>query len=150
MQTFLLFVHVLGAATWFGSSFAATVMSARYRTVDGPAASTFHRAIADLGMRAQTPAAVVLLITGIFLVLGSNGAYAFESVFVVIGFLTIVVGAVLGSRFFGPLSTRSAELHEAGKAGEAGVLQTRLGKIAMFDLALLAFTIAAMVWRWGA
>ncbi len=150
MQTFLLFLHVLGAATWFGASFAATVMSARYRQVEGPAASTFHRAIADLGLRAQTPAAVLLLVTGIFLVLGSNDAYAFESGFVVIGFIAIVIGAVLGSRFFGPLSTRSAELHEAGDPVGARVVQTRLGTIALFDLALLALTIAAMVWRWGA
>ncbi|HEY5684595.1 MAG TPA: hypothetical protein VIY70_04400 [Acidimicrobiia bacterium] len=150
MQQFLLFLHVLGAATWFGAGVAAMTLSMRYAKAEGPAASTFHRALADLGLRVQTPAAVVLLVTGIFLVLGSNDAYSFGSVFVSIGFFTIIVGAILGSRFFGPLAKKAADLHDSGEVGAARAIEAKVARVGSAEGALLAITIAAMIWRWGA
>jgi hypothetical protein len=149
MQTVWLFLHVLAAAVWFGSNYAVMTMSMRYAKVEGSSAADFQRSLADLGLKAQTPAAVLLLVSGIFLVLGSD-AYGFGSGFVSLGFFTIIVGAVLGSRFFGPNARKAADQHEAGDTAGARATERRVGQVGTLDMALLAITIAAMVWRWGA
>ena len=149
MQTVWLFLHVLAAAVWFGSNYAVMTLSMRFAKVDGAPAAEFQRSLADLGLKAQTPAAVLLLISGIFLVLG-NDAYGFGSGFVSLGFFTIIVGAVLGSRFFGPNARKAAEQHDAGETAAARATERKVGQVGALDTVLLAVTIAAMVWRWGA
>jgi hypothetical protein len=149
MQQVWLFLHVLAAAVWFGANYAVIAMSRRYATIEGPSAADFQRTLADLGLKAQTPAAVLLLVSGVFLVLG-NDAYGFGSGFVSLGFFTIIVGAVLGSRFFGPSARKAADQHEAGDTAGARNTERRVAQIGSADMALLAVTIAAMVWRWGA
>ena len=149
MQTVWLFLHVLAAAVWFGSNYAVMTMSMRYAGVEGQSAADFQRTLADLGLKAQTPAAVLVLISGIFLVLGTE-AYGFGSSFVSLGFFTVLVGAVLGSRVFGPYARKAAEQHDSGDTAGARATERKVAQIGAADMLLLVVTIAAMVWRWGA
>ena len=57
----------------------------------------------------------------------------------------VIVGAVLGSRVFGPEGRKAAELHEAGNDGAAAEPHQKIAMYAAIDVALLLFTIWAMV-----
>ncbi len=150
MRNLLLYLHVLGAATWFGANVAQMYFGNRYSKAGGEAAASYWRAAASMGVVVQTPAAVVLLVSGIGLLLVENSPYGFGSGFVSIGFLTILVGAILGARFFAPRSRQAADLHAAGDDGAAALVVRRIGSVGSIDTLLLLITIAAMVWKWGA
>jgi hypothetical protein len=92
------------------------------------------------------PAAVLVLLTGIFMVLGSD-SYSFGSTFVTIGFAMIVVGAVLGMVVFGPGGEKAADALETGDQGAAQAATSRLARWGVLDTLLLLVTIMAMVLR---
>ncbi len=150
MLDLLLFLHILGAATWLGANMAQMFLGNRYSREGGESAAAYWRAAAAMGVAVQTPAAVVLLLTGIGMLLTGDSPYGFASTFVSIGFLTIIVGAVLGSRFFGPRSREAAELHAAGKDDAATAVVRRIATVGSIDTLLVVIAIAAMVWKWGA
>ena len=101
-----------------------------------------------LGRILFSPAAVIVLITGVWMVLRES-IYDFEQAFVVIGFIAVVLGAVLGMRVYGPGNAEVADLHEAGDSAQAGQKLSRLLTIAAAEVGLLLFTIWAMVDRLG-
>ena len=91
------------------------------------------------------PAAILILFTGIFLVLQSNSLYSFGSLFVSIGFVTIVIGALLGIFIFGPVSTRAADAIDAGDEASTKAATSRLAAFGVIDTLLVLTTITVMV-----
>lgn len=144
----VLLIHVLAAATWFGANVTQFVVSPRMDRIGGAPAAEWMRSTVLMGTRLYTPAAIVALITGIIVALDRE--YSFGSFFITLGFVTVVVGAVLGIRVFGPFGTKAAEAYEAGDEAEAARLSGRLRAFGAFDMALLTITIASMVMTWGA
>lgn len=149
MASALLFVHILAAGAWFGTSVVQMVTNRRMASSSDDVAAHWLRTVVSYGNWIYMPSALLLLITGVWMVL-LNDAYGFGNLFVTIGFIMIVVGAVFGARIFGPLSEQAADLREQGKSAEAQPLYTRLRTAGMIDGLLLTVTIAAMVGRWGA
>ncbi len=149
MGSLLLWLHVLAAATWFGAAVAVMVTTPRMRTAGGDVAAGWQRHTVMLGARLFTPAAVVALATGVGLVLESNGAYEWESTFVVLGFAMVIVGAFVGIRIYAPSGRRAAELHEAGETSGLDAIYGRVRTVAWVELFLLALTIYAMVAKLG-
>lgn len=149
MSSVLLFVHILAAGAWFGTSVTQMVTNRRMAESSDEVASNWLRTVVGFGNRIYLPSALILLVTGIWMVL-IDDAYGFGNLFVTIGFLMVIVGAVFGARIFGPLSERAAELREHGNASEAQPLYSRLRVAGMVDGLLLTVTIASMVGRWGA
>ena len=92
--------------------------------------------------------ALVILITGIFLVLEID-AYGFGTRFVTVGFAMIVIGAVLGVVVFERSSNEAAEAIEAGDEGRIKATVSRIAGFGALDTVLLLLTIAAMVTRWS-
>jgi uncharacterized membrane protein len=101
-----------------------------------------------MGTAIFTPAAVILLITGVWMVLRES-VYEFEQTFVAIGIVMVIIGAVFGMRIFGPGGRELADLHEAGDTAKAGQAHQRLAMFGSIDIVLLVFTIWAMVTRLG-
>lgn len=149
MSSVLLFVHILAAGAWFGTNVVQTVMNRRMQGEPDDLAASWLRSTVRFGTRIYTPAAVLLLITGIWMV-ATNDAYEFEHAFAIIGVVMVVIGALLGARVFGPLGEHAATLRDEGKAVQAGPLYRRLQTFGVVDTVLLVVTIAAMVGRWGA
>ena len=149
MGSVLLFFHILAACAWWGTSVVQMLTNRRMERSSDEIAANWLRTVVSYGNSIYMPSAVVLLITGIWMVI-INDAYEFESIFVVIGFVMVVIGAVFGARIFGPTSEQAADLREQGKASEAQPLYARLRTAGMVDGLLLTVTIAAMVGRWGA
>lgn len=95
------------------------------------------------------PAAIVILLTGIFLIVTSNGGYQFSDRFVGVGFAMVIVGAVLGTTYFVPRGEKAAALRAAGDANGAVPVERGISRLGMLDTVLLVITIIAMVSRWG-
>ena len=146
--TVLLFVHILAAGTWLGTNIVQAVTNNRMAQQEAAVASAWLLATVRWGRIIYTPSAIVLLITGIWMVVISNGVYEFENVFVVIGVAMVILGAVLGMRVFGPTGEQASALRLQGE--DATSLYTRLRTFGLIDSLALLLTIAAMVGRWGA
>lgn len=144
----LLFIHIAAVATWFGAGVTQLVVNPAMHRAGGATAAAWMRQTVRLGRVLFTPASVLVLITGVWMVL-RDSIYDFEQAFVVIGFVAVIAGAFLGMRVYGPGSTQIAELHEAGEAAQAGQKLSRQLSIASAEVGFLLFTIWAMVERLG-
>lgn len=149
MTELLLFLHILGAAAWFGTNVAQVALAAGFRRETSPATAAYLRGTVALGTRLYMPASLLVLLTGIGLVLGSD-VYGFGSVFVNVGFLMVIAGTVLGTTVFGPQGRRAAALRDAGDESGAVAVERRIAGFGMLDTLLVAVTIATMVWKLGA
>lgn len=89
------------------------------------------------------------MITGILLVIDSD-SYGFGSIFVTIGFVAVVIGAVLGSTVFGPKSVAIADAIDRGDVAGANRARATTGQFGVLDTLVLVVTIYAMVFKVGA
>lgn len=148
MGNLLLFIHIAAVATWVGAGVVQLIVNPAMHRAGGATAAAWMRQTVRLGRVLFSPAAVIVLITGIWMVIRES-IYDFEQAFVVIGFIAVVLGAFLGIRVYGPGGTQVAELHEAGDSAAAGQKLSRLLTIAAAEIGFLLFTIWAMVGRLG-
>jgi len=150
MRDILLVLHIAGAGTWFGANIVQAVVPAMVLKQGGAAASSWYRIAGRLSKVLYIPAAILILITGILLVLASEDAFSFGSTFVAVGFVMIVIGALLGSIVFGPVSERAAAAIDAGDNAAIKASTGRLATFGVIDTLLLLTTITVMVLRLGA
>ncbi|HET8739385.1 MAG TPA: DUF2269 family protein [Acidimicrobiia bacterium] len=146
LRDVLLTLHIAGAGTWLGANVVQAVVPPAAARAGQQTLAGWYRITSVLARRLYMPAAVLVLLTGIFMVLGSD-SYSFGSTFVTIGFAMIVVGAVLGMVVFGPGGEKAADALETGDQGAAQAATSRLARWGVLDTLLLLVTIMAMVLR---
>lgn len=144
----LLILHITGAGTWLGANIVQAVVPPIAARQGSAALAGWYRITTALSTRLYIPAAVLILLTGVLLVL-NNEAYGFGEVFVTIGFGMIVVGALLGQFVFGPGGEAVAEAVEAEDQTAIRSTVGRMTRFGLIDTLLLLFTITAMVLRLG-
>lgn len=150
MRDTLLIIHILAAATWFGTNMVQLTISPGIHKRDAAIASFWHNTAANLGRVVYMPAAMVSLVTGILLLtVVDNSPYAFSDPFISIGFVTIIVGAGLGMAFFAPTARKAAAAYDAGDTATAAQLEKKIAMGGMLDTALMVVTFIAMVSKWG-
>ncbi len=149
MTQLLLWLHILAAAAWFGTAVASSIGDRLISSETAEARAAWYRVILRFGQLVYTPAAVLVLITGVLLVVDIP-AYGFGSTFVSIGFLAVIVGAGLGMAVFGPKSREAAAALDHGDTAGAASAIARIRQASLLDILVLTVTIAAMVWNWGA
>ena len=149
MRTTLLFIHILAAGAWFGTNVVQIAINPRLRTYTPEVATWWLRRLVAFGTRIYSPAAVILLLTGIFLVIDSS-FYEFSDTFVSIGFLTVIVAAALGILVFGPKGEAAAAAFESGDEAELDRNLGTLMRFGILDTGLVVITILAMTAKWGA
>jgi hypothetical protein len=145
---FLLFLHIAGAAAWIGAAIRQLAEAPAMQGAGSAARAVWHRNQVAMGTRLFAPAAVVVLISGIFLVL-DNDAVGFGTPFVSIGFAAVIFGAAVGPAVFGKRGEAAAAALEAGNESVATEIAQKTKPIEFLDLAILLITLAAMVWKWG-
>jgi hypothetical protein len=149
LRDILLVLHIAGAGAWLGANIVQA-LAPSLAAKQGPAAQAgWYRIAAKLSSRLYMPAAILILITGIWMVL-LNDAYGFGTLFVTIGFGMVIVGAILGILVFDRGSEQAATAIEAGDQGAVRSATGRLAGFGVLDTVLLLFTITAMVLRLGA
>lgn len=149
MREVLLILHILGAGAWFGGNAVQLLVNPRVGRSGPSVAAHWLRTTVRMGTHLYTPAAVLLLLTGVGLVLVSDGVYEFSDIFVSIGFLVVIVGAALGMAVFGPTGRRAADAYESGATDEARASERRLAGFGSLDTVLVVLAIVVMVLRLG-
>lgn len=144
----LLVLHIAGAATWLGANIVQAVVPPMAARAGVPVLSGWYRITGSLASRLYIPAALLILLTGVLLVL-NNPAYGFGTTFVTIGFGMIIIGGLFGQFVFGPGGERAAEAVETEDRVAIRHEVARLTRFGVIDTLLLLFTITAMVIRLG-
>ena len=147
MYELLLWLHILAAASWFGTGVASMIGDRLMSTETAEARAAWYRVILRFGQIVYMPAAVLVLITGVLLVV--NVGYGFGSTFVSIGFAAVIIGAGLGMTVFGPRSREASAALDNGDTAGAESAIARMRQASVLDVLILAVTIAAMVGNWG-
>ena len=143
----LLVLHIIGVGTWVGANVVQAV-APPLAAAQGPSmVSGWYRIAARLN-RVYLPAAGLILITGILMVM-EVAAYEFETPFVVVGFMMIAIGAALGVVVFQPTSEEAASAIDSGDQKAARSAAGRLTLFGVLDTLLLVVTIISMVIKLG-
>jgi hypothetical protein len=148
MQEFLLVIHIIAAGAWIGTNVVQLVTTRRIIANGGPTAASWMTSIVHWGRVIYTPAAVVILATGIGMVLNSS-LYEFSNAFVSIGFLAVIVAAALGMTVFAKGGERAAAAFSSGDdaAGRNAAMATM--PWGALDSVILLVAVFAMVYKWG-
>jgi uncharacterized membrane protein len=150
LYTTMKFVHVISAVAWVGGGIMLDMLIAKAQREGSQV-----ELVALLGRTARfgktffTPTAILVLLSGI--VMASIGDI-FAAPWVSTGFLAIFTSAGLGIGFLGPKSGQLRAMIEARglKDAEVQALGGRLMLVSRIDLAILAITVALMVFKPGA
>jgi hypothetical protein len=144
----LLVLHIAGAGTWLGANIVQAVVPPLAARQGVATLAGWYRMSSALSSRLYVPAAILVLITGVLMVLDSE-AYGFGELFVTIGFGMIVIGALLGQFVFGPGGEDAARAIESENRAAIRSAVGRITRFGLIDTILLLFTITAMVLRLG-
>lgn len=145
----LLVIHIMAAGAWLGGNILQATAPSMIGRDNATVVSGWYRLTEKMSSRFYMPIGITVLITGIFLVLNSNDS-SFGSVFVNIGFVTVIVGGVLGARVFGPTSLAMADAVDSGNESAIATSNSKLTRFGVFDTLLLVFTFYVMVSKLGA
>jgi uncharacterized membrane protein len=148
--TIFKFFHVLLAVVWVGGAIMLQVLAqfALRSKLPGRAAE-FARETEWVGTRVFTPASILVLLLGIWLV--HDGHWGFGHFWIIAGFVSFVVSFAVGAGFLGPEAGRLAKEIEA-QGPDAPAVKARIARIiniARIDLAVLLFIIFLMVTKLG-
>jgi uncharacterized membrane protein len=147
MRNTLLVLHILGVATWFGANMVLAFAGPRAAHASAETRRWWAETQGSMARVLYNVAGILVLITGVGLVLDSG--VSFGSTFVTVGFLAVIIGAVLGMAVFGPGTRKLAAAIEAGDEATEKSLNSRLAVFGAIDSLVLVFAIAAMVGKWG-
>lgn len=151
----VLFVHITAALIAFGITFAYPIFQAALRRGYIQSAPYLHRTQGQVGKLLITPAAVVILLAGIYLT--AAGPYDFGTGFVDGGIAIIVILLGLGGAFFSRKEQRLFELAEAAVAGGGEVvygleydrIEKQVIRVGMLASALVVVAVFLMVIKPG-
>ncbi len=149
MREVLLSIHIIAVALWLGGSVMNGVINAKLAaTGDVAANARLARVETTLGQQFYMPAAILTLLSGVGLVLLSD-AWTFGEVWVSVGFLSIIVAAVLGPVKFLPLSREIAEAYEAGDGARAATASSQIAMWSTVNTLLIVVALVLMVYKPG-
>ena len=145
----VLFVHIAAAIVAFGPAFAYPLLAGMARRGDPRQRASFHRAQERVGRELVTPAAVVVLLAGVYLAVA--GRYDFGEPFVGAGILIVVVLLGLLGAFFAPQERRLAALaeEEAEPSGDYLLAARRVVAVRAVASALVLLAVFLMVTKPG-
>jgi uncharacterized membrane protein len=146
----LLTLHILAMATWIGAAFALQVIATRVRpSTPDTVVDEFAVNAEAVGKMLFAPAAVVLLVTGVALVVREN--LGWTDAWILVGIGALVAAGAIGGAFLVPEGRRIAELARTlGHDPEEIRNRTRRRfLVARVDLFVLTVAVADMVFRPG-
>lgn len=144
----LLIVHIAAAGTWFGANVMQAVAPPMMAKQGVEAVAAWYRVGANLSKSLYMPAAILLVVTGVWMVLRID-AFGFGTRFVTIGFGMVVLGAILGIVVFTPGGEAAAQAVESGDQGRIKATTAKLTTWGTVDTLLILFTIGVMVIAWA-
>jgi uncharacterized membrane protein len=146
----LLFLHILSAVVWVGGAVSVQLLALMAQRSPEPSeVPRMIRYFEPLGTKAFTPAAVVLLLSGIVLTVQ---AWSFAQAWIYLAIALWLLSAVAGSTYLGPRAKRAAELFvaEGPRSVAARALVRRVFLVSRVELASFVVIVALMVFKPGA
>lgn len=146
----LKFLHVLAAITWLGGNIYAQVLATKVMAEGDPVhLGTIARDLGDLGNRLLLPAAVSVLVFGVWLVAVS--AWNFTDPWILIGLTGVAITIVTGAFFIGPEAGRLGALAAERDPADPEIQRRirRVVAISRIDLVVLVLVVADMVFKPG-
>ena len=146
----LKFLHVLAAITWVGSAVYAQALATKVMGEGDPARlAATAKDIGDLGKRLITPAAIAVLLLGVWIVAVSP--WNFTDTWVLLGLIGIGITIVTGAGFLGPESERLAKLSAERDPSDPEIQRRikRIFAVSRVDLVVLTLVVADMVFKPG-
>jgi len=146
----LKFLHVLCAITWVGSGIYAQVLATKVmREGDLARLAATAKDIGDIGKRLITPAAILVLVFGVWLVAASP--LNFTDTWVLLGLAGIAITIVTGAGFLGPESERLGKLRAERDPSDPEIQRRirRVIAVSRVDLVVLVLVVADMVFKPG-
>jgi uncharacterized membrane protein len=146
----LKFLHVLAAITWVGSAIYAQALATKVMGEGDPARlAATAKDIGDLGKRLITPAAIAVLLLGVWIVAVSP--WNFTDTWVLLGLIGIGITIVTGAGFLGPESERLAKLSAERDPSDPEIQRRikRIFTVSRVDVIVLVLVVADMVFKPG-
>jgi uncharacterized membrane protein len=147
MYDFWLFVHVLMAIVWVGGNIQLQIIGARLAAANDPIQlAGFSKQAEWIGTKVLMPAAVLIVVAGVFMVLDQ---WDFEQLWIIIGIAGFLYSFINGAAFLGPLSGKTAKLIEERGAEDAQV-QTNIRRLFLYgriELVILIVVVWAMTMK---
>ena len=144
----LLFVHVLAAAAWAGGALFNFLLGWRLRRTDDPARlAAFGRESAEFGGKYFAPAAIVAVLSGVWLVI--DGDLGFDHFWILSAFGVWIYSIVSNVTWLAKLSDRIGAL-AAEKGHAAPEVRTAGGEMFRWraiEVGLLVFVVFAMTYK---
>ncbi|MEN8238442.1 MAG: DUF2269 family protein [Actinomycetota bacterium] len=146
MIEWIVVLHVLAGAAWFGGQvYVEGLMAAAARTKESSTILTITGNIVKTSVRVFSGAAVLLLITGVWIVLDESTPFEFEDLFVSIGFLIVLIGLGITLFYFRPKGAAlDSAIAEQGVASTAALATAKQVSMVSHIMTLLV-TIALIV-----
>jgi uncharacterized membrane protein len=146
----LKFVHIVAAIIWVGGVITLAILNARLAsTRNGAAMAALSSVGGFIGQRVFGPAAGLTLLAGIATAL--NAGFAMNSVWIIWGFLVIVLSIGLNAAVIRPTAQQVGALAAAPdrNGAQIGALQRRLWMLTALNILLLLSAVWAMVAKPG-
>jgi uncharacterized membrane protein len=146
----LKFLHVLAAITWVGGNIYSQVLATRVIAAGDPVhLGRIAKDLGDLGNRLLLPAAVSVLVFGVWLVAVS--AWNFTDPWILIGLTGVAITIVTGAFFIGPEAGRLGALAAERDPADPEIQRRirRVVAISRIDLVVLVLVVADMVFKPG-
>ncbi len=147
MRSLLLTLHIIGVSAWLGGNLTQMMVLPLFEASGHDVAMVWHRASTDMAKIYYSIAGGLIMSTGIGLVL--DGPWKFSDAFVSIGFTVVIIGGVMGVKFFAPTSRAAIDAHSQRDPGAAAKVRQRFTLGAVIDTTLVIFAIYAMVAKLG-
>ncbi|HYF11923.1 MAG TPA: DUF2269 family protein [Actinomycetota bacterium] len=143
--------HILMAIVWVGGAVALQVLATRtMRAQDPERLRIFAGEVEFVGTRIFTPASLLLLLFGIWMVIDSP-AWEFTQFWVIAALAMFAFSFVSGAFYLGPQSGKLKRLYEAEGANAAGARELigKLFLVSRIELVLMVLIVLDMVIKPG-
>lgn len=144
LRNILLVVHIAAVAAWLGGNFSQFFLLPQMARAGSGTATAWFEATARMARRYYNAAGTLLAISGVLLLLHSDGGYHWSSGFVIVGIAVVVIGGLTGVAFFAPDADRLAATSRSG----AAVRIRRFLLVLCVDTTLVLTAVLAMVAKW--
>lgn len=147
MRNALLVIHIISVAAWLGGNLTLAFAGSMTRNADVAARRWWAVTQGAMARTYFNVAGILVVLTGVGLVL--DGPFEFSNLFVTIGFIAVIIGALLGIIVFGPGCRQLVEAIDSGDAALETSLMNRMATAGAIDSAVIVIALVGMVARWG-
>lgn len=148
MRDALLVIHIICVAAWLGGNLVLAFTGPMTVQADASARRWWAEVQGKMGKVYYNVAGILTLITGVILVIDSD-FIKFSSMFVSIGFLAVIISALLGIFVFGPGTRELVSAIDSDDSAKEHAVTNRLTAIGIIDSLVMVLAIVAMVGQWG-